>query len=81
LGFWSCGVPALARLLVFGGRGVFILAQLLGFGSGTFLLGLKYLQAQQAAAAAFQQQHNKALHPTAYSFAPSFLGRYASGGG
>src|SRR2546430_14965204 len=23
----------------------------------------------------------KALHPTAYSFAPSFLGRYASGGG
>jgi hypothetical protein len=37
------------------------------------------LQVQQAAASAFQQQHNKALHPTAYSPAFRSQARFTSG--
>jgi hypothetical protein len=68
LGFWWRSVSALVRVLALAWRGVLVLAQLLGFGSDTLLLGSKYLQAQQAAGKTSQQQHNKALHPTAYSF-------------
>jgi hypothetical protein len=38
--------------------------------SDAFRLGSKYFVARQAAAETHQQQHNKALHPTAYSFVP-----------
>jgi hypothetical protein len=68
LGFWSRGVSALARLLVSGGAAFRLSC---GFWVSAFdasLLGSKYLQAQQAAGKTSQQQHNKALHPTAYSF-------------
>jgi hypothetical protein len=41
------------------------------------------LSARQAAVATHQQQHNKALHPTAYSFGfrSCLASAYASGGG
>jgi hypothetical protein len=81
LGFWSRGFPVLVRLLV-SARAAFRFSRSFWFpacaafllwcgfwasAADTFQLASKYLQAQQAAGKAFQRQHNKALHPTAYS--------------
>ncbi len=47
--------------------------RLIRFGSGR-----STCRARQAAGETSQQQHNKALHPTAYSFAPSFVPHFVA---
>ena len=70
----------LARLVRFSVTFGFCVAQRFGSGAAFGFLHLarsgssaSTLVAQQAAIPTHQLQHNKALHPTAYSFAPSSL--------
>ena len=73
-GFCSRGFPALARCFGFvaawrfGSFAAFGFRRLILFGSSQSTLA-----ARQAAGEMSQQQYNKALHPTAYSFARSSL--------
>ncbi len=73
----SCLVMAVLWPLIFGGVKSKLVASALAAGAASRLWrGVWVSEARPN-----QQHHNKALHPTAYSFAPSFLGRCAFGGG